>query len=94
MYNNLMCFFTDPGIIPKKHIDYFIKVDPISIDNEQEQNNVFVYKQRGIGGLKEDDSREKEESQSLNTSRTDQNNSQSEIVIKEDDNTCYPDIFK
>lgn len=92
MYNHLMCFFTEPGIIPKKHEKYYTKVDVLSIDNEPEKNSVFIFKFREkshenlIG---------KDENQSLNTVRVDfEKTNTTSVTMIEQENLNYPEIYK
>ncbi len=91
-----MCFFTEPGIIPKKHEKYYTKVEEFSIDNDNEINNVFIYKIKPLSQTKYDDNKEKEENQSLNSisTETERINLNTEIQITQEENTCYPDIYK
>lgn len=91
-----MCFFTEPGIIPKKHEKYYTKVDEFSIDNDNELNNVFIYKIKTHPNSKYDENKEKEEIQSLNSisNETEKINLDTEIHVNQEENTCYPEIYK
>ena len=93
MYNNILCFFIDPGIIPKKHRNYYYKNKDqiISIDNDAEPNNIFIFKMKEKIILPEEII-SKEESQSLNL-KTDINNATIDI-LDEVQQLNIPEIYK
>lgn len=89
-----MCFFTEPGIIPKKHKKYYTKLNFLSIDSENDHNNVFIYSVKS-NQTSQESRGEKEENQSLNTIAIDldKSNTITQAIIR-DENLNYPEIYK
>ena len=89
-----MCFFTEPGIIPKKHKKYYTMLNFLSIDSENDHNNVFIYSVKS-NQTSQESRGEKEENQSLNTIAIDleKSNTITQAIIR-DENLNYPEIYK